>query len=110
DTGPEMAPVHQLLLDELAADPSPEVTGLLVEIARSPRASADLAEQAARRIAMRHSGAELLIAALEDSMAFDVTKRPAPLAAIASALFAMNAREAAGPLARHLVDPRTTMT
>lgn len=110
ETGPEMAPVHQLLLDELAADPSPEVTGLLVEIARSPRASADLAEQAARRIAMRRSGTELLIAALEDSMAFDVTKRPAPLAAIASALFAMNAREAAGPLARHLVDPRTTMT
>lgn len=110
DTGPDMAPVHQLLLDELSANPSPEVTGLLVEIARSPRASADLAEQAARRIALRRTGADSLIAALEDGMEFDVTKRPAPLAAIASALFAMNAKEGAAPLARHLVDPRTTMT
>lgn len=109
DTGPEMAPVHQILLDELSEQPSAEVTRLLVEIARSPRASADLAEQAAQRLAMRRTGAEHLITALRESMDFDVTKRPAPLAAIASALFAMDAREGATPLAQHLVDPRTTM-
>jgi hypothetical protein len=109
DTGPDMAPVHELLLDELSANPSPDVTRLLVEITRSPRASAELAEKAARRLAMRRSGAEHLITALRESMDFDVRKRPAPLAAIASALFAMNAREGSGPLAQHLVDPRTPM-
>lgn len=109
DTGPDMAPVHQLLLDELSANPSPEVTRLLVEIARSPRASADLADQTARRIAMRRTGVEHLIAALEESADFEVTKRPAPIAAIASALFAMDAKEAAEPLAQHLIDPRTSM-
>lgn len=109
DTGPDMAQVHELLLDELSQTDSPEVTRLLVEIARSPRASAELAEKTARRLAMRRTGAEHLIAALRDSMEFDVRKRPAPLAAIASALFAMEAREGAGPLAQHLVDPRTPM-
>lgn len=109
DTGPDMAPVHHLLLDELAANPAPEVTRLLLEIARSPRASADLADQTARRIAMRRTGVEHLIAALEDGADFEVTKRPAPIAAIASALFAVNAKEGAPALAQHLIDPRTSM-
>ncbi len=109
DTGPDMAPVHQLLLDDLSKNPSAEVTGILIDIARSPNASADLADQAARRIAKRRTGAGHLIAALKEGPEGGSTKRPPPLKQIATALTAMKAKNAAAPLAEHLLDPRASV-
>jgi hypothetical protein len=109
DTGPDMAPVHKLLLNELSKNSSAEVTGILVDIARSPNASADLADQAARRIAKRRNGAEYLVAALEEGAEGSSAKRPPPLKQIATALTAMKMKSAAGPLAKHLLDPRASV-
>ena len=109
DTGPDMAPVHKLLLDELSKRASADVTGILVDIARSPNASADLADQAARRIARRRTGASHLIAALEESAEGVSAQRPPPLKQIATALGAMKEKKAATPLAQHLLDPRASV-
>jgi hypothetical protein len=109
DTGPDMAPVHQLLLDELSKNASAAVTGILLDIARSPNASADLADQAARRIAKRRTGAEHMIAALEEGPEGSSAQRPPPLKQIATALGAMKTKKAAGPLAKHLLDPRASV-
>lgn len=109
NTGPDMAPVHGLLLDELSKNPSGEVTGILLDIAQSPSASADLADRAAKRIGQRRKGTGPLIAALEASPDGESAKRPPPLSPIANALSAMNAKKAAGPLAAHLLDPRASV-
>jgi hypothetical protein len=109
NTGPDMAPVHAILLDELSRNPSAEVTGMLLDIAQSPNASADLADQAAKRLTTRTLGADQLIAALVESGNSDSAKRPPPLLQIATALTAMNAQAGAGPLANHLLDPRASV-
>ncbi len=108
NTGPDMAPVYGPLLDELSKSSSAEVTGMLLEIAQSPNASADLADQAAKRIARRTRGSDQLIAALEEQED-DSAKRPPPLTAIATALTRMNAKKGAVALAKHLLDPRASV-
>ncbi len=108
-TGPDMAAVHSLLLEQLSSSDSPEVTARLLEIAQSPQASADLADRAAGLIAQRRSGAEHMIQALEEEPDLSTARRPAPLAEISTALAAMNVEEAAAPLAKHLIDPSASL-
>lgn len=102
---PELAPAQRLLLRELAASPSADTTGLLLALAQYPARSDALDVDLDAAIASRRGGAAHLIEALLPPPEGAGPTRPASVGAIADALAAIGANEAAGPLARRLGDP-----
>jgi outer membrane protein assembly factor BamB len=103
---PEIAPAQRYLLRELAASPSAETTALLLNLAVHPLRADALGADFDAALAARRSGAAHLIEALLPSFeGIRGVLRPPPFGAVADALAAMSAAEAAGPLASRLNDP-----
>lgn len=133
-TGATMAAVHELLLADLARDDSTRITNALLAIAQDPTTTSGLAEKAAQYLASRRKGASAMIRALkealpqvpsdgatdkeddsvpdeplaqsDDDLVLPTTqRRPPPVAALAEALTAIEAKNAAKTLARYLSVP-----
>jgi outer membrane protein assembly factor BamB len=103
---PELAPAQRYLLRELAASPSDDTTAVLLQLAVHPlRADALEADFDAVLAARRGGAAHLIEALLPSFEGIRGVLRPAPVGALADALAAMGARDAAGPLAARLNDP-----
>ena len=105
----EMAVAQRFLLRELGAIEDPVVTKALIDIASNPRTPPFLMNDARTLLAARRTGAEHMLAALEQHYDFlSEVLRPPPVGPIADALAAMNEKRAAPLLAKHLNDPANT--
>jgi len=84
------------------------VTKTLIDLTTSSRMPPDIRARARDLLALRRSGPELMLAALERRYDFlSGELLPPPVGPLADALAAMNERRAAPLLARHLNDPST---
>jgi outer membrane protein assembly factor BamB len=102
----DMMSIQRVLLKELGADPDPEATRLLLDLASDARTPPELAADSRTLLSNRRSGAEHLLAALERRYDFlDDVLRPPPVGPIADALAAMNEHRAAPLLAGYLNEP-----
>lgn len=102
----QMVTAQGFLLERLGSLSDPVVTKVLIDLASSTRTPPALAETAKKLLAGRRSGAEYMLEALGREYDFlsDVL-RPPPVAPLADALAAMDRKDAAPLLARHLNDP-----
>lgn len=75
-TGPDMAAVHELLLDDLGKRKGRDTTEALLDIARDPLTSASLSRRAGNLLARRDSGGDLMLAALQDAAPRHVPRPP----------------------------------
>lgn len=107
---PDMAVAQKLLVDELTKLDDPLVTKILIDLTSSAKIPPDLRAAARKLIALRRTGKEYMLAALERHYDFvsDVLLPP-PLGPLADALAAMNEVSATPLLARHLNDPANDM-
>jgi hypothetical protein len=96
-------PARETLEQRLSGLDDAEVTAALIDIASDPEAPATEQREARRRLALRRSGAEQMLAALQrhDDLA---SGRP-PVGALADALAAMEEKRAAPLLAEQLNEP-----
>lgn len=105
---PEMAAAQAFLVTELGRIPDPVVTKTLIELTTSPRVPPDVRLRARDLLAARRSGAEFMLAALQQQYDFlSGALLPPPVGPLAQALTAMGEQRAAPLLARHLNDPST---
>ncbi len=127
NTGPSMAAVQALLVEDLAQHQGAAVTRALLAIAQDPLTSTTLSERAAKSLARRRSGAEAMIRALKAGAPTtsgdpwgdgshrsqgtstlelpSAGRRPPPVIALAQALTAMKVTGAASTLVRYLENP-----
>jgi hypothetical protein len=80
------------------------VTAALIDVASDPEAPATEQREARRRLALRRSGAEQMLAALQHHDDLASGRRP-PVGALADALAAMEEKRAAPLLAHQLNEP-----
>jgi outer membrane protein assembly factor BamB len=98
-------PAARPSLDErLAGLDDAEVTATLIDVASDPATPAPEQREARRRLALRRSGAEQMLAALDHHDDLASGRRP-PVGALADALAAMEERRAAPLLAHQLNEP-----
>ncbi len=67
ETGPDMAAMHALLVDDLSRRSGEASTAALLAIAQNPLSSTPVVDRASRALASRTQGAEALIRSLEES-------------------------------------------
>lgn len=67
ETGPDMAAMHSLLVDDLSRRSGEASTAALLAIAQNPLSSTPVVDRASRALASRTQGAETLIRSLEES-------------------------------------------
>jgi outer membrane protein assembly factor BamB len=107
----ELAAAQRLLLADLAKLADSQATAVLIQLASDATTTPEILREATALLAMRRTGAEHMLAALERHYDFldDVLLTP-PIAALADALAAMNETRAAPLLAEHLNDPANPPT
>jgi outer membrane protein assembly factor BamB len=106
---PEMAAAQAFLVTELGRLSDPGVTKTLIGLTTSARIPPDVRNRARDLLALRRSGAEHMLAALERQYDFLSGTLPPPTGPLAIALRAMGEKRAAPLLARHLNDPSTDL-
>lgn len=106
---PEMAAAQAFLVTELGRLEEPVVTKTLIELTTSARIPPDVRVRARDLLAQRRSGADYMLAALEQHYDFLSGTLPPPVGPIAQALAAMKESRGAPLLARHLNDPSTEL-
>lgn len=100
-----LATAQVYLLEQAAAVPDEETTGVLLEVADSERAVPAIKDAARKAIAMRTNGAAAMIKMLERHADFLKGTRTPPVGPMAKALAAMGEKKAAAPLMAQLLDP-----
>lgn len=109
DLDPEMAAAQAFLVTELGRIEEPSVTKTLIELTTSARIPPDVRLRARELLALRRSGAEFMLEALDRQYDFLSGTLPPPVGPLAQALAAMKDSRGAAPLARHLNDPSTEL-
>lgn len=106
---PEMAAAQAFLVTELGRLDEPSVTKTLIDLTTSGRIPPDIRLRARELLALRRSGAEFMLEALERQYDFLSGTLPPPVGPLAQALAAMKEPRGAPLLARHLNDPSTEL-
>jgi len=101
----ELATAQAYLLEQAAAIPDEDATGVLLEVADSERTAGGLRDTARAAIALRTNGAKAMIALLARHANFLKDTRTPPVGPMAKALATMKEKSASQPLIDQLLDP-----